>query len=42
MQLIAGSVAEHDVSRIGLRNRIAAAENNLTASSVPTNEDHGR
>jgi AcrR family transcriptional regulator len=32
MQLIAGSVAEHDVFRIGLRNLISAAENNLTGS----------
>jgi hypothetical protein len=32
MQLIAGSDAEHDVLRIGLRNLIAAAEHNLTGS----------
>jgi hypothetical protein len=30
IHLIAGSVAEHDVFRIGLHNLIAAAEQNLT------------
>jgi AcrR family transcriptional regulator len=34
MNLIAGSVAEHDVFRIGLRNLIDAAEANLTDSTA--------
>jgi AcrR family transcriptional regulator len=34
MHLIAGSIAEHDVFRIGLRNLIDAAEANLTDSTA--------